>query len=195
MLYSDTPSTARAFSFASRLATSILCVELRGQLSRKSLHKAVFQGEARLAPVYDLATTSVYLPKDSMALTLNGAREWASARESQRLGETRLGASPARVREILGRIDAAIKATSVDLRTYMKDHMGFEDIGNHTLQQWERGIARICEATHSSFRREITLRSNHAMRASNSAASKTCTGPDGARTCSARCRTSAVPPV
>jgi serine/threonine-protein kinase HipA len=30
------------------------------------------QGEARLAPVYDLVTTSVYLPKDSMALTLNG---------------------------------------------------------------------------------------------------------------------------
>lgn len=25
------------------------------------------QGEARLAPVYDLVTTSVYLPKDSMA--------------------------------------------------------------------------------------------------------------------------------
>ena len=33
------------------------------------------QGEARLAPVYDLVTTSVYLPKDSMALTLNGIDE------------------------------------------------------------------------------------------------------------------------
>jgi serine/threonine-protein kinase HipA len=30
------------------------------------------QGEARLALVYDLVTTSVYLPMDSMALTLNG---------------------------------------------------------------------------------------------------------------------------
>lgn len=28
-------------------------------------------GEARLAPVYDLVTTSIYLPKDSLALTLN----------------------------------------------------------------------------------------------------------------------------
>ena len=44
------------------------------------------QGEARLAPVYDLVTTSVYLGKDSMALTLNGTTKWASAKVLQRLG-------------------------------------------------------------------------------------------------------------
>jgi serine/threonine-protein kinase HipA len=99
------------------------------------------QGEARLAPVYDLVTTSVYLPKDSMALTLNGTTKWASAKELQRLGETRLGASPVRVREILGRIDAAIAATSAELRAHIKEHTDFEDIGNGMLQQWEQGAA------------------------------------------------------
>ena len=69
------------------------------------------QGEARLAPVYDLVTTSVYLAKDSMALTLNGTTKWASARELQRLGETRGGGTPARVREILERAAAAIVDT------------------------------------------------------------------------------------
>jgi serine/threonine-protein kinase HipA len=58
------------------------------------------QGEARLAPVYDLVTTSVYLPKDSMALTLNGTTKWTSSKELQRLGET-MGGTPARVRQIL----------------------------------------------------------------------------------------------
>jgi serine/threonine-protein kinase HipA len=38
------------------------------------------QGEARLAPVYDLVTTSVYLPKDSLALTLNGTTRWPSTK-------------------------------------------------------------------------------------------------------------------
>ncbi len=98
------------------------------------------QGEARLAPVYDLVTTSVYLPKDSMALTLNGTTKWASAKDLQRLGETRVGASPARVREILGRIDAAIAATSTELRAHMKEHAEFSDIGNRMLQQWEQGV-------------------------------------------------------
>jgi serine/threonine-protein kinase HipA len=104
------------------------------------------QGEARLAPVYDLVTTSVYLPKDSMALTLNGTTNWASAKELQRLGETRIGSSPARVRELLERIDAAAADTSKELRAYIKDHPDFEDIGNRMLQQWEQGVALSLKA-------------------------------------------------
>jgi serine/threonine-protein kinase HipA len=104
------------------------------------------QGEARLAPVYDLVTTSVYLPKDSMALTLNGTTKWPKAKELQRLGETRMGASPARVREIMGRIGEAIGATSQELRVYTKDHQEFEEVGNRMLQQWEQGAENSLKA-------------------------------------------------
>ena len=99
------------------------------------------QGEARLAPVYDLVTTSVYLPKDSMALTLNGTTKWASAKELQRLGETRMAGTPARVREILERIEAAIADTSKELRAYIKVHPEFTEIGNLMLEQWAQGVA------------------------------------------------------
>lgn len=99
------------------------------------------QGEARLAPLYDLVTTSVYLPKDSMALTLNGSTNWATARELQRMGETRMGATPARVREILERIADAIASASTDLRHYMQQHPEFEDIGKLMLLEWEQGVA------------------------------------------------------
>ena len=104
------------------------------------------QGEARLAPVYDLVTTSVYLPKDSMALTLNGTTKWASAKELQRLGETRMGCTPARVREILGRIVDAIADTSKELRAYLKDHPDFKDIGERMLHEWEQGVALSLKA-------------------------------------------------
>ena len=97
------------------------------------------QGEARLAPVYDLVTTSVYLAKDSMALTLNGTTKWASAKELQRLGETRMGGTPARVKEILERVGAAIAATSQEVRAYIKEHKEFDEIGNRMLQEWEQG--------------------------------------------------------
>ena len=99
------------------------------------------QGEARLAPVYDLVTTSVYLPKDSLALTLNGTTKWPSGKELQRLGETRMGGTPARVREILGRIEAAIMATRKEVRAYIKTHPEFEDIGSRMLEQWEQGVS------------------------------------------------------
>jgi serine/threonine-protein kinase HipA len=99
------------------------------------------QGEARLAPVYDLVTTSVYLPKDRMALTLNGSTNWPTAKELQRLGETRLSSSPARVREILQRVAVAMEAVTAHIRPYINDHPDFEDIGNRMLAQWEQGMA------------------------------------------------------
>jgi serine/threonine-protein kinase HipA len=97
------------------------------------------EGEARLAPVYDLVTTSVYLPKDSMALTLNGSTKWPSAKELQRLGETRMGASPARVRKILQRIYKAIASTSEEVHAYITNHSEFEDIGNRMILEWRQG--------------------------------------------------------
>jgi serine/threonine-protein kinase HipA len=104
------------------------------------------QGEARLAPVYDLVTTSVYLPKDSMALTLNGTTKWPSAKELHRLGETRMGGSPARVREILERVAVAMVTTTGEIKTYIKEHPEFDDIGARMIQQWEQGIATSLRA-------------------------------------------------
>jgi serine/threonine-protein kinase HipA len=104
------------------------------------------QGEARLAPVYDVVTTSVYLPKDSMALTLKGSTKWASARELQRLGETRLGATPARVRKIFERASDAISAISNEFPTYMKQHPEFYEVGTRMLREWEQGITLSLKA-------------------------------------------------
>jgi serine/threonine-protein kinase HipA len=98
------------------------------------------EGEARLAPVYDVVTTAVYLPGDTMALSLNGSTQWASAKELQRLGETRLGASPARVRAILNRVAEAVAATAADLPAYAKEHPEFADIGHRMLRVWGNGV-------------------------------------------------------
>jgi serine/threonine-protein kinase HipA len=104
------------------------------------------QGEARLAPVYDVVTTAAYLPNDSMALTLNGTTKWPSAAELQRLGETRTGATPSRVRDVLKRIEAAIADTSKELQAYIKAHAEFAEIGNRMLQVWEEGVAFSLQA-------------------------------------------------
>ncbi len=99
------------------------------------------QGEARLAPVYDLVTTSIYLPKDSLALTLNGTTKWPTAKDLQRFGETRMGGTPAKVKQILERISEAILGTAVEVRSHMKQHREFVEIGERMLQQWEEGSA------------------------------------------------------
>ena len=97
-------------------------------------------GEARLAPVYDLVTTSVYLPKDSLALTLNGSTRWPTAKELRKLGETRGGGAPGKIRQILERIAAAIQETSVEVHAYANEHPEFAGIGQRMLQEWETGV-------------------------------------------------------
>jgi len=98
-------------------------------------------GEARLAPVYDLVTTAVYLTQDSMALTLNGSTRWPAAKELQLFGERRAGCTPAQVRQIFERIAEAIRTTSVEVRAYAKEHSDFAEIGARMLQEWENGVA------------------------------------------------------
>src|ERR1035441_338516 len=85
------------------------------------------QGEARLAPVYQRRITSLHPDKDSLALTLNGTTEWPSVKELQRLGETRMSGSPARVKGILERVADAITTTSTPVRSYVRDHQEFEE--------------------------------------------------------------------
>ncbi len=97
-------------------------------------------GEARIAPVYDLVTTAAYLSKDSMALTLNGTTRWPAARELQKLGETRTGSTPAKVRQTLERIADAMQETAPEVRAYIKDRSEFAEIGQRMLQEWENGV-------------------------------------------------------
>src|SRR5882724_2318673 len=96
-------------------------------------------GEARLAPVYDIVTTSIYLPKDSLALTLNGTTQWPDSKVLRRLGETRMTGTPAKIRAILERISDAISQTEIDLRSYIKEHPDFKEVGERMQQEWVKG--------------------------------------------------------
>jgi serine/threonine-protein kinase HipA len=104
------------------------------------LYDAVLGG-ARLAPVYDLVTTTVYLPNDTMALTLDGSTRWPVAKTLQRLGETRASLTPARVRQTFERIADAIRDTAPEVRAYIRQHPSFREIGSHMLHEWDQGVS------------------------------------------------------
>jgi serine/threonine-protein kinase HipA len=97
-------------------------------------------GEARLAPVYDLVTTTAYLAKDSMALSLNGSTRWPAAKTLQHIGEARAGCTPARVRQIFAQIADAMAVTAAEVRVYIQEHPSFTDIGGRMLTEWDQGL-------------------------------------------------------
>jgi serine/threonine-protein kinase HipA len=98
------------------------------------------QSEARLAPVYDLVTTSVYLPKDSLALTLNGTTRWPTAKELRKLGETRARGTPSKISRILERVAEAIQETTGEVNLYTRENPEFAEIGKRMLEEWDKGV-------------------------------------------------------
>jgi len=97
------------------------------------------QGEAHLAPAYDLVTTSVYLPQDRMALTLNGTNQWPAAKDLIRFGEGRSLASRKDLLRVLDRISQALAETRQEVTAHGKEHPEFATIGRQMLEQWEAG--------------------------------------------------------
>jgi len=96
-------------------------------------------GEARLAPVYDLVTTAVYIANDSLALTLNGTTKWPDAKDLRKLGETRMAGTPSQVRQVFARVADAMSQTAAEVRSYIQEHPEFAEIGRRMLQEWEKG--------------------------------------------------------
>ena len=103
--------------------------------------------EARLAPVYDLVTTAAYMPRDSMALMLNGSTRWPAAKTLQHIGEARASCAPARVRQIFAKIADAITETATEVRAYIKDHPSFSAIGERMLTEWDQGVVLSIKAS------------------------------------------------
>ena len=83
----------------------------------------------------------MYLPKDSLALTLHGTTKWPTAKELRKLGETRTGGTPAKIRQILKHVNEAILETAREVSSYMKQHPEFAETGQRMLQEWESGSA------------------------------------------------------
>lgn len=100
-------------------------------------------GEAHLAPAYDLVTTSVYLPQDRMALTLNGTNKWPTAKDLIRFGEGRSLGTRRFLTEILERIGDAMADVGAKVEAYAQDHPEFAQVGELMLKQWEIGRESI----------------------------------------------------
>jgi serine/threonine-protein kinase HipA len=100
-------------------------------------------GEAHLAPAYDLVTTSVYIPKDRMALTLNGTNQWPAAKDLIRFGEGRSLGTRRKLIEILERISEAMGCTAREINAHGNNHPEFAASADRMMFQWEEGRRSI----------------------------------------------------
>ena len=97
-------------------------------------------GPAALAPIYDLVSTQPYIPKDPMALTLNGTTNWPDYKALMLLGQTRCDLSSQTIKRVLGETADTLSKIAPDVVTYFKNRAAHRDIGDRLLAAWDAGI-------------------------------------------------------
>ena len=58
-----------------------------------------------------------------------------------------MAGTPAKVKQILERIDKAMSQTAAEVRFYIKQHSDFAEIGDRMLHEWEKGSAHSLRPT------------------------------------------------
>lgn len=96
----------------------------------------------RLAPVYDVVSTTAYQPRDVMALTMDDSKEFPDHKRLLRFGRTACGLSEGRVRIALDDVARGVKAAIVDMRRYTKRRPDFERTSKHLTTIFIRGARR-----------------------------------------------------
>lgn len=98
--------------------------------------------DIRLAPAFDLITTTAYLPRDHMALMLAGSKNWPKHRLLYNFGRIACGLSEAQVAQSLERVAEGVSKAAAELREHMHNTDSLTDMGSKMLRAWDRGIMR-----------------------------------------------------
>ncbi|MFZ5570940.1 MAG: type II toxin-antitoxin system HipA family toxin [Thermodesulfobacteriota bacterium] len=98
------------------------------------------QSPVRLAPVYDIVTTTVYIRNDVPALTLSGTKKWWPRNLLERFAVAHLSLPTAAISFVFNRVVEAVSETRSLLKQYISDHPEFKDIGGRMLTAWEEGV-------------------------------------------------------
>jgi serine/threonine-protein kinase HipA len=97
-------------------------------------------GTVRLAPVYDVVNTTAYVPRDQLALTLNGSTRWPVPKALRDFGTDRCDLKPRDVEQIFTATADAMTQTWKAMAPYFSQ-CPTPEIGGRIAQAWQAGIA------------------------------------------------------
>lgn len=100
--------------------------------------------QAALAPVYDIITTTAYIPKDGMALTLEGTTRWPDRKKLVRLGQARAGLAVREVEALFDAIADAMSDVAQEMRRYF-EASAYSGVGQRMAVAWDTGIKESLE--------------------------------------------------
>jgi serine/threonine-protein kinase HipA len=83
----------------------------------------------QFAPVYDLVSTTPYIPKDSMALTLTGSKRWPKWAVLEKFGKQHCGLNSRKIDQAVAEVEASVNITLPIIKQLIQRQPAFEPVG------------------------------------------------------------------
>jgi serine/threonine-protein kinase HipA len=96
--------------------------------------------DRKLAPAYDIVTTTAYIRNDIPALTLEGTKKWWDTKTLARFGKTVCGLSVSTVSQGLEQVRDAVSGVRPKLQRYVRRHPEFKVVGENMIRAWDQGL-------------------------------------------------------
>jgi serine/threonine-protein kinase HipA len=97
-------------------------------------------GIVRLAPAYDVVTTTVYFTKDVPALSLAGTKKWWPKKMLEGFAVAHLNLPFDKISDIFNETAEAVTGAQRLIPAYINDHPEFREIGELMMKQWNEGV-------------------------------------------------------
>lgn len=90
-----------------------------------------------LAPIYDIVTTNIYIPEDTMALTLNGTKRWATKKELITFATNTCLMSQVQINQAIDEVYHGIQKAKQELINHTNVTPTFYEIGSQLKNTWD----------------------------------------------------------
>lgn len=100
-------------------------------------------GFVSFAPTFDVVTTSAYLPRNHLALTLDGTKRWPDAKRLIRFGIQRCQLSPTAAKAIVSEVAEAVAHTAGELNTLCELDPRARETADRMTKAWSEGVASL----------------------------------------------------
>jgi serine/threonine-protein kinase HipA len=97
----------------------------------------------KLAPVYDIVTTTAYMRKDVPALSLGGTKKWWHRKMLERFAVAHLSLPAGTVSDTFNRTSEAVMEARRMIPGYIAEHPEFREIGERMIAEWDQGVAEL----------------------------------------------------
>ena len=101
------------------------------------------EGEVRLAPAYDILSTTPYMPRDTLALTLNGSKAFPDRAQLLRFIRATTARSERASSELLDRVAYGVSVAIEHATTYGETHPDAARFADRIIAMMKRGMDRL----------------------------------------------------